>query len=379
VPGENDDYDYALTAIPGEALRLLYEKFGARLLEANVRSFLSVKGKGVNAGIQNTLRTAPERFMAYNNGIVIVADEMAWAGTGRRLSRHRMAQGPANRQRRTDDRVDLLRQEEVSRHRPQPRARSSQDHRHARAGLGQGRGPRLGHLAFRQQPKRRPPIGPLGQQALPRRDRKALSLGLLPRWRGPMVLRARRGQLQHAARARGHDARQAQGLEGGHPRRARVTKTDLAKYITAWDKKPDIVSLGSQKNFDRFMAELLRRPTDKRRRCPPSADYKSHDRQGEDLPRRAEALAADVPGLPSQRHRLHVSLCLREAGAPHRPRAHLGQAGGVSPSCWRKSPFGPRRSTTRFTRHPAGKMVSEWAKRPECKEAVMGASYSEVK
>ena len=76
VPGANDDYDYALTAIPGEALRLLYEKFGARLLEANVRSFLSVKGKGVNAGIQTTLRSAPERFMAYNNGIVIVADEM---------------------------------------------------------------------------------------------------------------------------------------------------------------------------------------------------------------------------------------------------------------------------------------------------------------
>src|SRR5450830_1751604 len=76
VPGENGDYDYALTAIPGEALRLLYEKFGARLLEANVRSFLSVKGKGVNAGIQNTLRSAPSRFMAYNNGIVILADEM---------------------------------------------------------------------------------------------------------------------------------------------------------------------------------------------------------------------------------------------------------------------------------------------------------------
>jgi hypothetical protein len=45
VPGENDDYNYAMTAVPGEALRLLYEKFGARLLEANVRSFLSVKGK----------------------------------------------------------------------------------------------------------------------------------------------------------------------------------------------------------------------------------------------------------------------------------------------------------------------------------------------
>ena len=81
IPGENDDYDYALTAIPGEALRLLYEKFGARLLEANVRSFLSVKAKGVNAGIQGTLRTSPGRFMAYNNGIVIVADEMRFEKT----------------------------------------------------------------------------------------------------------------------------------------------------------------------------------------------------------------------------------------------------------------------------------------------------------
>ncbi|OCX93870.1 MAG: abortive phage infection protein, partial [Pseudomonas sp. CO183] len=76
VPGETGDYDYALTAIPGEALRFVYEKFGPRLLEANVRSFLSVKAKGVNAGLQNTLRNAPERFMAYNNGIVLVADEM---------------------------------------------------------------------------------------------------------------------------------------------------------------------------------------------------------------------------------------------------------------------------------------------------------------
>lgn len=32
--------------------------------------------KGVNAGIQSTLRSAPERFMAFNNGIVLVADDM---------------------------------------------------------------------------------------------------------------------------------------------------------------------------------------------------------------------------------------------------------------------------------------------------------------
>jgi hypothetical protein len=84
VPGETGEYDYALTAVPGEALRYVYEKFGPRLLEANVRSFLSVKAKGVNAGIQSTLRVAPERFMAFNNGIVLVADEI-------KLARLRMA------------------------------------------------------------------------------------------------------------------------------------------------------------------------------------------------------------------------------------------------------------------------------------------------
>ena len=51
VPGEKIDCDFALTFIPGEALRFLYGKYGARLLEANVRSFLSATGK-VNKGIR---------------------------------------------------------------------------------------------------------------------------------------------------------------------------------------------------------------------------------------------------------------------------------------------------------------------------------------
>ncbi|WP_230675701.1 AIPR family protein, partial [Ralstonia solanacearum] len=40
------------------------------------------------------------------------------------------------------------------------------------------------------------------------------------------------------------------------PAARRITKTDLAKYLTAWDRRPDIVSRGSQKNFEQFMATL---------------------------------------------------------------------------------------------------------------------------
>jgi len=59
----------------------VYEKYGGRLLEANVRSFLSATVK-VNKGIRDTLQDSPERFMAYNNGIVVVADEVHLGKTG---------------------------------------------------------------------------------------------------------------------------------------------------------------------------------------------------------------------------------------------------------------------------------------------------------
>lgn len=74
VPEPDADYEYALTAIPGLVIRDLYLKFGPRLLEANVRTFLGSK-KPVNNGIRDTLKKEPEHFLAFNNGLVLVCDE----------------------------------------------------------------------------------------------------------------------------------------------------------------------------------------------------------------------------------------------------------------------------------------------------------------
>lgn len=68
-------YKSYLMVIPGEILCRLYEKYGARLLEQNVRSFLQARGK-VNKGIRTTLLTEPEMFFAYNNGITATAQEL---------------------------------------------------------------------------------------------------------------------------------------------------------------------------------------------------------------------------------------------------------------------------------------------------------------
>ena len=74
VPDPDADYEYVLTAIPGAVIRDLYLRFGPQLLEANVRTFLGTK-KTVNKGIIETLRTEPEHFLAFNNGLVLVCDE----------------------------------------------------------------------------------------------------------------------------------------------------------------------------------------------------------------------------------------------------------------------------------------------------------------
>ena len=80
VPDPDADYEYALTAIPGQILRDLYLRFGSRLLEANVRTFLGAR-RAVNKGIVETLRREPEHFLAFNNGLVIVCDEAAFERT----------------------------------------------------------------------------------------------------------------------------------------------------------------------------------------------------------------------------------------------------------------------------------------------------------
>lgn len=64
-----------LAVIPGTQLASIYEKWGPRLLEANVRSFLQARGK-VNQGIRNTIRDEPDMFFSYNNGLSATADDV---------------------------------------------------------------------------------------------------------------------------------------------------------------------------------------------------------------------------------------------------------------------------------------------------------------
>ena len=60
---------------PGDFLADVYNNFSSRLLERNVRAFLSFRSK-INRGILATLENEPENFMAYNNGITATAEAL---------------------------------------------------------------------------------------------------------------------------------------------------------------------------------------------------------------------------------------------------------------------------------------------------------------
>ncbi len=68
-------YKAYLCSLPAELLGEIYDRYGSRLLEGNVRAFLTAKGK-INQGIRATLLRLPQMFFAYNNGISAVASDV---------------------------------------------------------------------------------------------------------------------------------------------------------------------------------------------------------------------------------------------------------------------------------------------------------------
>lgn len=78
----NADYEAYIAIIPGACLATLYDRYGSRLLEQNVRSFLQFTGK-INKGIRDTIKNEPHMFFAFNNGIAATADHIELSEDGR--------------------------------------------------------------------------------------------------------------------------------------------------------------------------------------------------------------------------------------------------------------------------------------------------------
>lgn len=375
VPGgEGEDYDYALAAIPAIALQTLYAKFDSRLLEANVRSFLSVKGKGVNAGIQNTLRHDPGRFMAYNNGIVVVADQIALTKSGSGSDCISYLQGlqivnggqttasiffTKRKFPETDlsrvfvpAKIIVMRTQDPA----QEETLISDISRYANSQNAVKQSDLSANKPF--------------HIAIEKLSRSVYCPDGVSQW----FYERAAGSYNTLLSLSGNTPARLKALKESIPPARRITKTDLARYLNAWDVKPDLVSQGTQKNFDKFMAEL-------------SATY------GQDIPE---------PKVPDFKAMMAKAKIYRDAHKLMRPMFTAFQVNVATYTVsllahklgdridldriWNNQALSPEmlgqiatwaREVNDVLRESAhGRMVSEWAKKPECKVAVLGAAYS---
>lgn len=375
VPGETGDYDYALTAIPGEALRFVYEKFGPRLLEANVRSFLSVKAKGVNAGLQNTLRNAPERFMAYNNGIVLVADEM-------RLDR--ASDGSPG--------IVWLRGMQIVNGGQTTASIFFAKKKFADIDLSKVRVPAKIIVMKEADPaKEEALVSDISryansQNAVRQSDLSAnkpfhvdverLSLSVYcPDGTGRWFYERAAGSYNTLLAREGVTPAKLRALKESMPAGRRITKTELAKYFMAWDGQPDVVSLGSQKCFDRFMSGMADSEAGSGAPAPDVAYFKSIAAKALLFKTVHKAARPLVPAFLANVAAYTVAVISKTYGEPF-DLDRIWSRQAISPQLVEQANIWAREVYDRLLETANGKMISEWAKRPECLEAMFSRPFS---
>jgi hypothetical protein len=248
----SDEYRVFMAVIPGAWLADIYEEYGSRLLERNVRSFLQFTGK-VNKGMRDTIRDEPGRFLAYNNGISATASSVELVTLpegGHGIARMRDLQIVNGGQ------------------------TTASLHRSWRTGIGD-----VADIAV--QAKITEVGGDLLDELVPKISEYAnsqnkvqmadlssnlpfhIELESLSRntW-APATAETSRQTKWFYERARGqysdelNRANSRTEFQKMHPARQRFSKVELATYENTWHMEPHEVSKGAQKNFHRFMLRV---------------------------------------------------------------------------------------------------------------------------
>ncbi|MDQ0304738.1 AIPR family protein [Ancylobacter polymorphus] len=246
-------YQSYLVVMPGPILSTIYEKFGARLLEQNVRTFLQARAK-VNQGIRTTIITEPGMFFAYNNGITATAQGVETKRTGDGLQIIKITdlqivnggQTTASLfHTRRKDKADLTQifvqmklsvidNEESEKVVPRISEYANTQNRVQAADFFSNH---AYHIRMEEFSRRL--WAPAGKGA--QRETK---------W----FYERARGQYADA-QAKLTPAEQKR-FKAENPKPQMLTKTDLAKFENVWDDHPRYVNLGAEKNFARYASRI---------------------------------------------------------------------------------------------------------------------------
>jgi hypothetical protein len=247
---ETAEHESYLLAIPGPVLAEIYGLYGARLLEQNVRTYLQARTK-VNQGILTTIKEAPEMFFAYNNGLTATASSVTMKRmedgqlgiasindlqivnggqtTASILYAKDVAKSPLDRV-LVQMKLSVVPEELVERIVPRISRFANTQNRISEADF------------FSSSPFH------LQMERISRRLAAPPQAGALSgsKWFYERARGQYRDQMAYSTPA------EKRRIQTEFPKEKVIVKTDLAKYVTTFDCRPDIVSKGAQKCFMHF-------------------------------------------------------------------------------------------------------------------------------
>ena len=255
MPSNTDEYQGYLSIIPGDMLASLYDEYGSRLMELNVRSFLQQRGK-VNKGIRETILKQPHRFLAYNNGISATAEEIVT---------ERTAEGDLSIKKIKGLQIVNGGQTVASIHRAKKIERCEHLEQLAvqakitvvKASLLEELVPKISRFSNTQNTVNEADFASNDpfHIVIEQLANTTWAPGEQTRW----FYERARGQYEVARnRIAGNSVAKRRKFDVQTPKNQKFAKVDLAKFYNCWEQKPEIVGRGSQKNFIHFMTHIAK-------------------------------------------------------------------------------------------------------------------------
>lgn len=372
MAGSNPVYKTYLAIMPGDVLFKLYDKFGPRLLERNVRSFLQVRGN-INKGIRDTIIKEPYMFLAYNNGLSVTAKELKvkkssggdyiikWAKDFQIVNGGQTTASIYNAVKKNNaDISDVLIPLKLT-------VLKEPEHLNFIV-------PRISEYANSQN---KVSVADFSSNHPFHVKLEELSRTIWAPAKHGMQAQTRwyyeraRGQYLDEKGRENTDSRK-KAFEARNPNKQKFTKTDLAKFENTWNQLPHIVSRGSEKNFKDFMARLKER-----------GDFQPNNLYFEHLIAKAILFRETEKIVEKQKYGGYraniVTYTLSLISYKTEQRINLDEI-------WRQQALTPIMIDTitmisryvhqHITNPPDGKNVTEWCKKEQCWKELIKANLN---
>ena len=164
-------------------------------------------------------------------------------------------------------------------------------------------------------------------------------------------------------------------LQAAIPPARKITKTDFAKFLNAWGQNPHMASLGGQKNFDAFMLDVDNRAEKGLSKVPESTEFKRMIAQVILFKAAQKLLRPLFPAFQGNVTIYTLSLFSAKVGSNF-DLEMIWQNQKISSELAKQIVVWAKEVDEALHSGAQGRMISEWAKKEECWTYIKNYKYS---